>query len=153
MAFREKMKTNWEEKNEVKKMNEAKMEKNEVKPTGAEAMVMDEKLTVTDQVATELEEVMQLTAAGGTMASAWTIRLMAGSDGDAAVTEVSQHAATTTTVAVGDVQERDQIGAVYDSGGCGDGIPPKGCRAKGCRAKGCPNQRLPNQDCQTELWP
>ena len=34
VAFREKMKTNWEEKNEVKKMIEAKMEKNEVKPTG-----------------------------------------------------------------------------------------------------------------------
>ena len=42
-----KMKTNGEETNEVKKMNEAKIETNEVKPMVAEAMVMDEELTMT----------------------------------------------------------------------------------------------------------
>ena len=82
MAFREEMKTNWEEKNEVKKMNESKMEEDEVKPTGAGAMVMDEKLTVTGLVAAGLEGVMQMTAAGGVVAGEWAIGSMAGSGGD-----------------------------------------------------------------------
>ena len=83
VAFREKMKTNREEKNEVKKVNEAKMERNEVKPMVAEAMVMDEELTVTGLVAERLGG-----WACGTLAGEWAIGSMAGSDGDAAVAEL-----------------------------------------------------------------
>ena len=90
VAFREKMKTNREEKNEVKKVNEAKMERNEVKPMVAEAMVMDEELTVTGLVAAGLGGMMQLEAACGTVAGEWAIGSMAGSDGDAAVAEVTR---------------------------------------------------------------
>ena len=68
VAFREKMKTNQEEKNEVKKMNESKMEKNEVKPMVSEAMAIDEKLTVTGLVAAVLAGEMQLVEVDGVMA-------------------------------------------------------------------------------------
>ena len=90
VAFREKMKTNQEEKNEVKKMNEAKMEKNEVKPMVSEAMAIDEKLTVTGLVAAGLAGVTQPEAACDTVAGEWAIGSMAGFDGDAAMAEVIQ---------------------------------------------------------------
>ena len=88
VAFREKMKTNQEEKNEVKKMNEAKMEKNEVKPMVSGAMAIDEKLTVTGLVAAGLAGVTQPEAACDTVAGEWAIGSMAGFDGDAAMAEV-----------------------------------------------------------------